>query len=76
MREIFNVSNDAIIQPVLTDNLFTPIPSNKFAHIVENYSKSGSFYVNFKYDVAPIDSQIITSEVTMMNVMNDSPSFS
>lgn len=71
VRETFNVMHDATIQPILTDNLLTPIPSNKFVPIIENYSKSGSFYVDFKYDVVIDQQLIVTSEVTTVKFISD-----
>lgn len=69
MRLNFKINKDAVIKVNLVDNLLTPIPPDSFSEIIENYSKSGSFYINFKYDVKPNDSdkiQAITSEASLL----------
>lgn len=56
VRSIFQINDDAIINVNLVDNLQTPITENIFGEIIENYSKSGSFYINFNYDAQTSDS--------------------
>lgn len=59
----FRINGDSRINAVLTDNLRTPIPANKFCAIVQNYKNSGSFYVHLEYEVIQQKPILITAEV-------------
>lgn len=67
VRKVFKINADATIDVNMVDNLATPITEEIFENVVDQFSKSGSFYINFNSNVVPSNvNTIVTSEVSQI----------
>lgn len=63
VRVKFHINGDFRVNAVLRDNLSTRIPADDFCTIIQNYSRSGSFYVHLEYNIVQQNPAWVSNEV-------------